>query len=249
MAVEFQLNLVNDAPEMLRVLDDHALAGLIKQPLRSGLLTGRWTPETTFPADDGRAGITFASGRGAWRLRQLNRLRPILTANGRTFTQGALGWVLARHPRTIPIPGFKTAAQVEDLLGAAAAVPLEPADMAAIEAALAARGSRPPSNGPRREPALGGRTRGEGGHRVDELPDRARRLVERGLLVAVSSISMICSMPVGAEHDRHADEEAVDAVLALQYAAQGRMRFLSLEDRFDHLRPRRRRARSRRSRS
>lgn len=143
VAVEFQLNLVNDAPEMLRVLDDHGLAGLIKQPLRSGLLTGRWTPETTFPADDGRAAITFAAGRGAWRLRQLNRLRPILTAHGRTFTQGALGWVLARHPRTIPIPGFKTAAQVEDLLGAAAAVPLEPPDIAAIEAALAAEGPAP----------------------------------------------------------------------------------------------------------
>ncbi len=32
--------------------------------------------------------------------------------------QGALGWLWARSPTAVPIPGFKTAAQVEESVGA-----------------------------------------------------------------------------------------------------------------------------------
>ena len=47
-------------------------------------------------------------------IAQVEALRPILTRDGRTLPQGALGWIWARSPRTIPIPGFKTVAQVEE---------------------------------------------------------------------------------------------------------------------------------------
>ncbi len=42
------------------------------------------------------------------------RVRQALTVDGRTLAQGALGWLLARSPRTVPIPGFRTVAQVEE---------------------------------------------------------------------------------------------------------------------------------------
>ena len=51
-------------------------------------------------------------------LRKLERIRAILTADGRSLAQAALGWLLARSARMIPIPGFKTVAQVEDNAGA-----------------------------------------------------------------------------------------------------------------------------------
>jgi len=35
-------------------------------------------------------------------------------SDGRTLAQAALGWIWARSERTIPIPGFKTVAQVEE---------------------------------------------------------------------------------------------------------------------------------------
>jgi aryl-alcohol dehydrogenase-like predicted oxidoreductase len=40
------------------------------------------------------------------------------------LAQASLGWIWAHNPRTIPIPGFKTVAQVEDDAGALARGPL-----------------------------------------------------------------------------------------------------------------------------
>jgi aryl-alcohol dehydrogenase-like predicted oxidoreductase len=35
-------------------------------------------------------------------------------SDGRTLTQGALAWIWGRSPNTLPIPGFRTVAQVEE---------------------------------------------------------------------------------------------------------------------------------------
>lgn len=41
-------------------------------------------------------------------------IREILTNQGRTVAQGALAWLWARSPQTVPIPGFRTVAQVDE---------------------------------------------------------------------------------------------------------------------------------------
>ena len=41
-------------------------------------------------------------------------IREVLTSNGRSLVQGALAWTWARSEKTIPIPGFKTVAQVQE---------------------------------------------------------------------------------------------------------------------------------------
>jgi len=41
-----------------------------------------------------------------------------LGGGGRTLAQGALAWLWARSPRTVPIPGFRTVAQAEENAGA-----------------------------------------------------------------------------------------------------------------------------------
>ena len=47
----------------------------------------------------------FDRGRPApeW-LARLDAIRDLLASGGRTLAQGALGWLLARSPRTVPIP-------------------------------------------------------------------------------------------------------------------------------------------------
>ena len=60
----------------------------------------------------------------------------MLTSNGRTLAQGALAWIWARSPNTIPIPGFKTVAQVEENCGALDKGPLTPAQMVEIDGIL-----------------------------------------------------------------------------------------------------------------
>ena len=69
-------------------------------------------------------------------LSQLDAIREILTSNGRTLVQGALAWIWARSENTIPIPGFKTVAQVEENATAIELGPLTTAQMKEIDSLL-----------------------------------------------------------------------------------------------------------------
>jgi aryl-alcohol dehydrogenase-like predicted oxidoreductase len=60
----------------------------------------------------------------------------MLTCDGRTLAQAALGWLWARSPRTIPIPGFKTVQQVEENVGALRSGPLSDEQMEQINVLL-----------------------------------------------------------------------------------------------------------------
>ncbi len=60
----------------------------------------------------------------------------MLTSEGRTLAQGALAWIWARSPRTVPIPGFKTVEQVEENCGALAFGPLSADQLTDIDRIL-----------------------------------------------------------------------------------------------------------------
>jgi aryl-alcohol dehydrogenase-like predicted oxidoreductase len=71
----------------------------------------------------------FKDGKpSAAYLEQLDALQALLTTGDRSLAQGALGWILAASPIALPVPGFKTEAQVRDNLGALEKGPL-PADI------------------------------------------------------------------------------------------------------------------------
>ncbi len=75
----------------------------------------------------------FAGGSPApAALARLDTIREILTSDGRTLAQGALGWLLARSPRTVPIPGIRTVAQAEQNAATLQLGPLSPAAMTEI---------------------------------------------------------------------------------------------------------------------
>jgi aryl-alcohol dehydrogenase-like predicted oxidoreductase len=112
-AVEHRLNLFQDAHQMLALCEEEDLASVNRVPLMIGLLTGRWKRGDALPPSDRRSDWFQDEGF----LRMLDRaesLRPLLTRGGRSYVQGALAWILARSPRTVPIPGFHTVEQVEE---------------------------------------------------------------------------------------------------------------------------------------
>jgi aryl-alcohol dehydrogenase-like predicted oxidoreductase len=83
-----------------------------------------------------RLDLTADDGSQAEQLERLDRIRPALTEDGRTLAQAALGWVWARSGRAVPIPGFKTAQQVEEIAAAAERGPLRDEQVAEIRRLL-----------------------------------------------------------------------------------------------------------------
>jgi aryl-alcohol dehydrogenase-like predicted oxidoreductase len=142
-AAQFNLNVFDDAPGMVAACESEGLAGINRGPLAMGLLTGKFTADSRLPSDDIRGTDPewlqwFEDGRPSQTfLDRLAAIREILSSGGRTLAQGALAWINARSATTIPIPGFRTVAQVEENLGALAAGPLSPDQMREVDRLLA----------------------------------------------------------------------------------------------------------------
>jgi len=143
VAVQQELNVFIDAPDMLVMCEGNNLASITRSPLAMGFLTGKFSSEMRLPGHDVRAAghswvRFFQDGRPrADYLERLSQIRELLQTGGRTLAQGALGWILARSPNTFPIPGFKTEAQVRENLAALEKGALPAATMAEIDALLA----------------------------------------------------------------------------------------------------------------
>lgn len=144
-AMQIELNVLDDNPAMLELCESADLGVLCRSPLAMGLLGGRYSAAHPVQgADDVRTHQPewmkwFVKGTPSPAyLAALDAVRTDLTTGGRSLVQGALGWIWARSERAIPIPGFRNALQVDDLVGAAAHGALEPEAFRRIEQALRA---------------------------------------------------------------------------------------------------------------
>jgi aryl-alcohol dehydrogenase-like predicted oxidoreductase len=143
VAIQYTMNVVEDAPEMVALCEELNLASILRGPLAMGLLTGKYTANTHLPKNDVRGEHSpdwmtyFKDGKPnpEW-LKKLDALRQVLTSGGRTLAQGSLAWLWARSQQTIPIPGFKTVAQVEENCGAMHLGPLTAEQMKTIDGLL-----------------------------------------------------------------------------------------------------------------
>ncbi|MGI5181005.1 aldo/keto reductase [Dactylosporangium sp. CA-152071] len=137
--IQADLSVLRGSFGVIPVADQHDLGVIIRGPLAMGLLGGRYTAESKLPEDDVR-GLSpewmtyFTDGRPAAEfLNRIDAVRDVLTSGGRTLAQGALAWLWAYSGRTVPIPGCRTVAQVEENAGALAHGPLTAAELADVE--------------------------------------------------------------------------------------------------------------------
>jgi aryl-alcohol dehydrogenase-like predicted oxidoreductase len=138
-AIQLQLNVLDDNPDVISICEQHNLAAINRGPLAMGLLTGKYSAETKVSSDDVRGEMSpewmkyFTNGSPSpdW-LAKRDAIREILTSSGRTVAQGALAWLWARSQQSIPIPGFRTVKQVEENAGAMDFGPLTPEQMREI---------------------------------------------------------------------------------------------------------------------
>ena len=142
-AVQLQLNVLDDNPAMIALCEKENLAALNRGPLAMGLLTNKYTTEIKVAANDVRGEKSpewmkyFKDGKPSpeWAAKR-DAIREILTSKGRSISQGALAWTWARSEKTLPIPGFRTVAQVEENAGAMQFGPLTTEQMNEINRLL-----------------------------------------------------------------------------------------------------------------
>ncbi|UJW29505.1 aldo/keto reductase [Saccharothrix sp. AJ9571] len=145
-SVQIILNCLRLKP-LERVLPAAAEAGaaiIVRVPLASGLLSGKYTKDTTFAADDHRnfnrhgeafdVGETFAGVPYEVGLEAVDRLRAVVP-QGRTLAQFALRWILDQPGVTTVIPGARNPEQARANT-AATALPTVDGDAAATVRAV-----------------------------------------------------------------------------------------------------------------
>lgn len=142
--VEHDLNVFDTAGAMLRLVEQRQLYSLARLPLAMGLLSGKYSNGAKLSGTDVRASSApwlkyFKQGAAnADYLGVLEKIEPLLTANGRSLSQGALSWILSVSDRAIPIPGFTATAQIRDNFGAVIQGKLPPDIMEKVREIVAA---------------------------------------------------------------------------------------------------------------
>ena len=141
--IQLQLNVFDDNPALIKLCEAENLAAINRGPLAMGLLTGKYSAQTDVAIDDVRGKKSpdwmgyFKNGRPNQEFINIrDAIVEILRSEGRTIAQGALAWLWARSPNTIPIPGFRTKKQVLENVAAMKFGPLKPHQMNEIDLLL-----------------------------------------------------------------------------------------------------------------
>jgi aryl-alcohol dehydrogenase-like predicted oxidoreductase len=134
-SLQIIFNIFRQKPidELFHAAQEQGVALIVRLPLASGLLSGKFNKETRFPADDHRnfnrdgqafnVGETFAGlpfEKGVELAQALKELVP----EGMTPAQMALRWILDFPAVSTVIPGAKNVEQVHANISAAHLPPL-----------------------------------------------------------------------------------------------------------------------------
>ena len=144
-SIQIIFNMFRQRPaeRFLAEAQRRGVATIIRVPLASGMLTGKLTAASKFPADDHRnynrhgeafdVGETFAGVPYEIGLQAVEELKS-LVPGGATLAQLALRWILMFDGVSTIIPGGKSSAQVADNCGAGALPPLTKEQMKSVRA-------------------------------------------------------------------------------------------------------------------
>ncbi|EFL89721.1 aldo/keto reductase [Ahrensia sp. R2A130] len=150
VAIQHAMNVFLDVPSINESAATGDLIQMIRSPLAMGLLTGKFSAGQRIGGKDVRTQDAnwqgyFDKGVPSEKfMAQLEAVRELLMSDGRTITQGALCWLLAKGPNIVPVPGARTPEQASENAGALEFGPLPNSVMTEIETIL----DRPPEGEP-----------------------------------------------------------------------------------------------------
>mgnify|MGYP000937821960 CR=1 FL=1 len=134
---EYSLWERNLEPEIIPLLDELGIGLVPFSPLGRGFLTGSAKPATEYPEGDFRRGDPrYQPGNFEANMAAAQIVADVAHECGCQPSQVALAWLLNRGPQVVPIPGTRTAAHLDENLGALRVV-LNPAQTGRLDAALA----------------------------------------------------------------------------------------------------------------
>ena len=118
--------------------EKHGIGIIVHSPLAKGLLTGVYTPDTRFPADDERSGFPdFTGPIFEMHLEKAQKIRQIAARKGMSLVQLAIAWTLLRPVVTCALVGAKNPAQVREHVHAAEMPAITASECDAIDKILA----------------------------------------------------------------------------------------------------------------
>ena len=117
---EYSLFWREPEDEILPVLEELGIGFVPFSPLGRGFLTGQVTSATEFGEGDIRATLPrFEREALEANLALVDLIRTVADRKGATVGQVALGWLLARKPWIVPIPGTRRLERLDENLGSA----------------------------------------------------------------------------------------------------------------------------------
>lgn len=110
--VQLIFNLIDQrpVPEVFSRAKENQIGVIVREPFACGILTGKYTAESTFPKNDHRN--RWDRTRMANELKKIDRLKSLLPSDRLSLAQAALEFILSFEEVGGVIPGAKTRAQV-----------------------------------------------------------------------------------------------------------------------------------------
>jgi aryl-alcohol dehydrogenase-like predicted oxidoreductase len=136
---QYPLNMLRRAEitPILPFCREHQIGMMAYAPLSKGLLTGKFTAETTFPNNDLRSDNSIFQGEELTkRLALVQQLKAIAQKYGKTLAQVAINWNLCQPGVTTALVGVKKPEQVRENAGGAG-WRLDQSDLETIEQLVA----------------------------------------------------------------------------------------------------------------
>lgn len=127
-SIQYAIHIARANPRMVDLCEKNNLLGLIRSPLASGILTGKYNKDSKIAKDHMIYGWMdfFTSEQFLKRQEKLEEVKTLLVEDGRSLIQGLLSYLWSTSETTIPIPGAKTVKQIEENAAILELGPLKP---------------------------------------------------------------------------------------------------------------------------
>jgi aryl-alcohol dehydrogenase-like predicted oxidoreductase len=117
LAIQYAIHITRSNPKMIDLCETYDMAGVIRSPLGSGTLTGKYTKEyvKTISKDHMWYEGTFVEDEPYLkRMTRIEEVKKLVEGTGYTPIQIFLSYLLSTSSTTVPIPGAKTMDQIKE---------------------------------------------------------------------------------------------------------------------------------------